>query len=107
QPLVVRSPALGEVTRDLDEAFEAARGIAYWREDDVRPELLAVLAESPALFLEAAFRGRGLELPVRLSAGDVLGCEESREMRAQDLLLPVSLDLFGTGIPGRDASHGI
>ena len=58
-PGVLLGPlAVGQVAGDLREAEQAPRLVLQGRDDDVGPEQRAVLADPPALVLEAAL-GRG------------------------------------------------
>ena len=81
---------LGEVARDLGEADELARGIADRIDDDVRPEAGAVLADAPALLLEASLAGRGLQGPRGQPALPILVGVEAGEVLADDLRLRYS-----------------
>src|SRR5687768_12703624 len=52
---------LGNVAGDLGEADEAAVIVADRIDDNIRPEQRPVLADAPALRLEAALLDRGLQ----------------------------------------------
>ena len=70
--LLLRRPARGEVAGDLREAEEAAFGVLQRGDDDVRPELGAVLPNAPPFVLEAALAFGHLQLILRESRLDGL-----------------------------------
>src|ERR1051326_485383 len=67
--LLFSGPALREISGDFGEANELARLVAERRDDDVRPELRSVFADTPALILEATQAGRHLELVLGKALG--------------------------------------
>ena len=101
---LLRSAPLGQVTSDLDEPGEGAGPIAHCGEDDVAPELRAVLPDALALFLESSFAGGKIEIALRLSTAAILGRIEHREMLAYDLLARIALDLLRATVPASDIS---
>ena len=76
--------------------------VAQRRDDDVRPEARAVLADAPALVLEASVLRRLAQLELREMLGDVFGRVEDREVLADDLVGAVALDALGAGVPAQD-----
>ena len=73
QPLVVQATALGQVADHLGEPQQRARLVVDRRDDDVRPEPRAVLADPPALFLEPAGSRGGLQLHLATPGGGSSG----------------------------------
>jgi hypothetical protein len=98
--------ALGEVAGDLREAPQRAVGVAQRGDDDVRPEQRAVLADAPALVLEAPELGRALELDLGPAARIRLGRVEHREVLADDLGSRVALDAPRAGVPRQHVAGG-
>ncbi len=78
-------PSLGQVARDFGEADKGPLGRAYRVNDDMGPEVRAILADAPTFALEAT---RALSLRQRLS-GNVLRPlslgVEGREMAPDNL----------------------
>ena len=62
---LLRFLALGDIARDLGEADEVAVLVADRIDDHIGPEAGAVLADAPALLLEAALAGGGLKRSLR------------------------------------------
>src|SRR5690606_9733690 len=79
--LLLAAP-FAQIARDLREADELTVRVAQRRDDDVRPEPGAVLADPPRLVLEAPVGGRAGELVVRPSTVDLLLRIEAREVSA-------------------------
>src|SRR5665213_2539411 len=71
------------------------------------PKTAAVLADTPAFFLEFAFAFRGLQRPLRLTGGAILIGIKLREMPADDFLRKIALDTLRTEIPVGDVALGI
>ncbi|CAA9552899.1 MAG: hypothetical protein AVDCRST_MAG79-2843 [uncultured Thermoleophilia bacterium] len=95
-------PPLGEVPRHLAEAEERPGLVTQRRDDHVRPERDAVLPDAPALVLDATV-GRGArQLPLGLSAADVLVRIEPGVVGPDDLLGPVALEPPGACVPRCD-----
>ena len=84
--------AFGDVAGDLGEPGEPVVVVEQGGDDHVGPELRAVLADPPALGLDAPVGDRGGELGRRDAGGDVVGRVEDREVPADDLRRPVTLD---------------
>src|SRR5439155_10796964 len=84
--------ARGQIAGDLRVADEDPVVVAQGGDDDVRPEARAVLAQAPALFLEAALARRDLELVRGVVLSARVGRVEDREVPADDLGLAVALD---------------
>src|SRR6185437_9554317 len=93
--------AFGEIAGDLRESEEGALGVAQRRDHDVGPEPCPVLAQPPALILEAAFHRRDLQLVLRPLAFHRIRRVEAREVAADDLVTLVSFDEAGAGIRTR------
>ena len=74
---------------------------------DVGPELRAVLADPPALVLEAAVGGGDGQLAVGQAASTVVLRVEGREVPADDLVGGVALQPLGAGVPGDDVAVGV
>ena len=98
---VLVAPSLGEIARDLGEPDQPSVRITQRGEHDVRPEARAVLANAPAFLLEAAFGHRGCKFVLRMAAVDRVARVELREMRADDFIGGVSLDVLRALVPGR------
>ena len=94
--------ALAQVARDLGEAEEVRRGVADRVDDDVGPEARAVLADAPALVLEAALFHRRLQGAFRQAGGAVFLGIEPGEVLAEDFRLLVALESPRARIPARD-----
>src|SRR4051812_791046 len=95
---------LGEVAGDLGETDVAAFLIEQRRDDDVGPELRAVLADPVALLLISAFRDRPAQLVGRvIAAARVLRIEDG-EVFSDDLLRLVPLEALGADVPARDVA---
>ena len=99
--------SLGEITRHLRVARQAAVGSVKRRDDHIGPEARPILAHSPAFVLEASITSRDHQLCRRQAAFDGFGGIEHREMFADDLLGLVTLDGLGARIPADDVTHGI
>ncbi len=84
------------------EAQQFALLVLERRDDDVRPKLRAVLADPPALVLEATFGGGDLEFVGGPPPVDGLLRVKLREVLADDLVGLVALEPFGPGVPGDD-----
>src|SRR6185436_17840473 len=69
---------------------------------DVGPEPGAVLAQPPALVLDAALALGDLELALALAGAHVLLGIEGREVAPDDLRRAVALDALRAQVPGRD-----
>src|SRR5262249_21204303 len=95
------APALGEIARDLREADELAGLIAKRGDDDVRPEAVAVFAETPAFVLEAALARSDLELHLALARANVFYRVKAREVMPDDLGGAIALDALRTYVPAR------
>src|SRR6478672_931194 len=94
--------AFREIARHLREADQLSRRIPNGGDDDIGPELRAVLPIAPTFVFEAS-PGRGLaQLPRRLAIRDVFGGVEGREVPPDDLVVLVSLDGFRALVPRRD-----
>ena len=94
---------LGDVAGDLGEAEQRAVVVADRIDDGLRPEARAVLADPPALGLEPALLGGGLQDarragPPRWSSS----VKKAREMPADDLVGLIALEAPRARIPGRD-----
>jgi hypothetical protein len=106
QRLLVQ-PAVGEIARDLRETEQLAGLVAQRGDGDARPEARAVLAHAPALVLEAALGGRGLELVLRPAAVDRLAGVEGGEVPADDFLGGVALDALRALVPAHHPPLGV
>src|SRR6185436_5941908 len=84
QTLLHRAP-LADVACDLGEADDLARVVAHGVDHHHRPETAAVLAQAPALALEAPFAPRPRQGLVGHAVGAVLRGIELRERAADDL----------------------
>ena len=94
----------GQITGHFREATEMAPVVLEGRDDDVGPKAGAVLADPPALVLEAASRPGDFEFVLRPAPVDGFLRVELCEVLADDLLGPVPLDPLGPGIPGDDST---
>lgn len=65
--------AFREIARDLRETDELPFRVFHRRDDDVDPELDAVLPQTPALVFKPAVPSRRVERRLRLAALNVLG----------------------------------
>src|SRR5690348_4185939 len=77
---------LGEIARDLAEANELALAVAQGRDDDVRPELGAVLANAPPLVLEPAGACRFLQFIFGEADVDLLLWVEDGKVLSDDVV---------------------
>ena len=98
---------LGEVARDLEEPGEVARRAAQGGNHHVGPETRAVLADAPALLLEASLPGGDLQFLAGPVPRNGVGGIEAGKVLADDFLGLVTLDVFGAGIPARDVAGDI
>src|SRR5262249_6137028 len=100
-------PSLGQVPRDFGEADKFSLRRADRVDDDMGPELRAVLTNAPAFSLETAGT---LRLRQRLSR-DVLHPlgvgVEGREMSADNLIRLIALETSSAGIPTGDATVAV
>src|SRR6185503_12124894 len=76
-------------------------------DDDVRPEVRAVLAHAPALLLVASVALGDAQLLGGVVAGDVRLGVEGREVLADDLLVGVALQPPRAGVPGQDVAVAV
>jgi hypothetical protein len=104
---LLRLSPLGQVPGDLREGAQVSFVIAEGRDDDIRPELRAVLAHPPALILEAPRFGGHAQLFVGPSIADGFVGIEAREVLAQDLVNGIALDPLRALVPGRHPSRGV
>ena len=94
--------AFGDVAGDLGEPGEPVVVVEQGGDDHVGPELRSVLADPPALSLDAPVGDRGGQLGRRDAGRNVTGRVENREVPTDDLLRPVPLDPLRPGVPRRD-----
>ena len=102
-----RQPPLGQVAGHLGESDQLARLVSHRRDDHVGPEERAILSYAPPLVFESTLGGRLLELDLGPASLDLPERIEAREVVAQDLVLPVTLDAFRARVPADDASFGV
>src|SRR6185312_8292128 len=101
---LLRRPPIGEIARDLGEADQFAMLVAERGDDDIRPEARAVLANAPALVLEAS-RSRGrCELELGKAFRVALGRIKNGEITANDLLRLVAFETLGADVPRGDVA---
>src|SRR5207248_7503017 len=98
---------VGEIAGHLGEAAQLAVLVAKGGDHDVGPETAAVLAYPPAFVLDAPLGGGHGQLLGRLADPHVLGGIEDREVAADDLVGPVSLQPLGPGVPAGDPAVGV
>src|SRR5882672_5906193 len=96
--------AVGNVVDDLREAAQLSGLVAQRRQNDVRPELRAVLAHPPALALVAPLERGKLELHSRVATGRVIGEKEARIVLADDLVGEIALDALRPEVPAGDVA---
>src|SRR5205085_168563 len=81
--------------------------ISKRRNRDLRPELRAVFAHSPAFLFKLPFGDGGSKGTAGLPVGDLLLWIKDREMLADNFLGLIALHLFGSGIPTDNLSHRV
>ena len=96
-----------EVARDFAEADQRAGRVAHGRDDRVRPEPVAVLAQPPPFVLHPALARGRLELGLRLAQRHVFRRIEDGNVLAQNLFGGVALDRLGARIPARYPASGV
>ena len=94
--------AFGDVPRDLGEADKHALAIADRVDDDVRPELRAVLADAKAFSFESPFTPRCFKRDRGKPGLAVFLGIKDREVLADDLFRLVALDPFRARVPACD-----
>jgi hypothetical protein len=98
-------PPFGEIPRDLRESPRMTALVVQRRDDDVRPEALAVLPHAPSLVFETPVRGGRLQLGRWFV--QVLRRVEDREVAADHLISRISLDPGCADVPRDDRAHRI
>ena len=98
---VLRPPLLGQVADHLGEADDRPGRVADRVDDDMRPELAAVLADPPALRLEATFAGGGSQRLRRHVLGARLARIEDREVLADRFMRFIAVEAPRAGVPAR------
>ena len=78
--------------------------IAEGGDDDVGPELGAVLTDAPPLVFEAADTRRDLQLVLRKALGHFVVRVEGRKVPADNFRCLISLDALRAGVPCRDVA---
>ena len=101
---LLRPLALGDIPGDLGEAVELPIFVPQRGNDHVRPEPLAALAYTLALFFIAALGGGPLQGLFRPSALPVLRRVEQGEMPSEDLRSGPALEPLGPGVPTGDSA---
>ena len=104
---LLRCATFREIARDLGEANQLASRVAHRRNDHVRPEPRAILANTPALVFEASIARRDLELLVRLPARRDSPADRRWRNACPDLLDGIPVDPLGALVPARDVSAWI
>src|SRR5204862_8102189 len=99
------APPDGEVARHLAEADQRAGGVAQGRDDAVRPEALAVLAQAPPFILHPALAHRRIQLRLWFAARQVFRRVKHRTVLTPDLFRGVSLDRLGARGPPRHSAR--
>ena len=92
--------APAQITRDLGEAAQRAGLIAKRRDNDIGPKRRSVLAQAPALILEAVLLSCDLEFVLGPARLDCVRRIEFGEMLPNDFCGGVALDLLCATIPG-------
>src|SRR5581483_5358484 len=105
--LLLDAPPLGVIARHLAEALERAALVVQRGDDHVGPEARAVLAQAPALVLEASVARRDLELVPRLARRHVFFRIEALEGAPEDLVGGPALDALGALVPAADLAARI
>ncbi len=91
----------GDVARGVDEADDLSGVVADRLQRGLGPEAAPILADSPALALEAPSREGGLQRPLGQAAAPILLVVEQRDVAADRGVRRVAGDPFRAGIPGR------
>src|SRR6185437_409409 len=95
----LRLAALSEITRDLGEADEISIGVAYRIDNDMRPEVGAVLAHAPTLGFELALLLGDFENTAGEVSRPVLVRVEPGKMLANNLAGRIAFEALGPGVP--------
>ena len=85
-------PPFADVLGDLGKAEQRAGFIPQRIDDDMSPKAAAVLADTPAFFLEFSFAFRCLQRTLWLAGGAIPVGIKLRKMPADDLSRAVTLD---------------
>ncbi len=100
-------PSFGDIARGLGESDQRAGLVTDRLDHGCRPELGAVLANTPALILEAPLLASNAQR-LRRSAGSlILRRVETREIGADNLRRGVTLDAGRAGVPAIDPAFGV
>ena len=99
--------ALGQVTRELGKATQAAFLVAQRSDDDVGPEPRAVFAHAPAFIDETSALGGNLQLVFGPSALHQIQRIEAREVLPNDLRCSEPFDALSAFIPCHDVAVGV
>ena len=96
--------AVSQVPGHLCKPLQLAIVVIQCGDDDVRPELAAVLADTPVFVLDTAELLGDFQLTFRLLSLGVFLRVERREVLAYDLLRLISFRLLGAFVPCLDIS---
>src|SRR5690606_28190574 len=94
----LRFAPFGQVAGDLGKADMVAGRVADGVDDDMGPEGLPLLADPPALTLEAVLAAGNFEIALGVAFGLGFGGIETGEVGAEDLAGGIALEALGARV---------